>query len=686
MEKFRYAPLRKHARAIRLITLQSGESDDDIYVELHDAQLPTQESGPGSVANNTRRLQDETTCVPEYTALSYVWGTEVDPGRITVSQGALTGALHVTRNLEVALRNLRKPSEARVLWIDAICINQDDIHEKSRQVAFMAEVYKHAQPVLVWLGAQEDDGEFGLEALHYWGSRVHLNWDKGEFEVSPTALDSNSPDQACFTSPQRSKETAKVSRREQQAVYRLINREWWRRLWIRQEVTTRACVKVRCGDSVEFDFKVVMTGMAVAAHVGYKLSLREGIRFARLKQMLITLTATTISSAGSYGFGSLRHALREVRWREPVDAIYAMLDLVPDSDKALGIIPDYTKTTAAVFTEVVVKMLDVNKDATFLTSCNLSSRSIPDLPSWVPDWSSQIETIPVESEWASARIAPHFHLEDCDTLALAAIRKGEVSDVWPSPPDFGHNVVAHILRILPLDLSQLYVDGRNLCSAYAEAFAAGLVSERYKNSDRYAPRAFGEQFLQCLANNRNLAAVLLHCPEPWQTRFNKYLADVLKGHQGRSFIATREGYIGLASMVAQPGDIVFVILGCDSPMLLRPTLVLNMKRNTQSPVTVVYELKWLVVGDCYVPGLKNGEAIYGQTGEEDVKFTLRCDDGEMELDGLQHPQTGRIRWHPRDMLLDAGIEVQGVLPSKRVLVAREALEKAGIETEMVRLI
>lgn len=157
---------------------------------------------------------------------------------------------------------------------------------------------------------------------------------------------------------------------------------------------------------------------------------------------------------------------------------------------------------------------------------------------------------------------------------------------------------------------------------------------------------------------------------------------VFEGHRGRSFITTREGYIGFASMAAQPGDVVLVILGCDSPMLLRPTSVSNAKRISQGLVTVVYELKWLVVGNCYMPGLMNGEAIYGQMGEEDVRFTLSCDGCDLTLDGLRHPQTGRIRYYPRDMLLDAGIEIQGVLPSKRVLIARETLGRAGVETEM----
>ncbi len=83
-----------------------------------------------------------------YEALSYVWGIEKAVNPI-VCHG---GAIPITANLERALRDLRLPNMIRPLWVDAICINQQDMEERARQVAYMRLVYRHAARVVVYLG------------------------------------------------------------------------------------------------------------------------------------------------------------------------------------------------------------------------------------------------------------------------------------------------------------------------------------------------------------------------------------------------------------------------------------------------------------------------------------------------------------------------------------------------------
>jgi hypothetical protein len=85
---------------------------------------------------------------PSYEALSYVWG---DPN-ITVPITVEDHPLPVTTNLETALRYLRLEDEPRILWIDAIVINQRDLKERATQVALMADIYGKAASVTVWLG------------------------------------------------------------------------------------------------------------------------------------------------------------------------------------------------------------------------------------------------------------------------------------------------------------------------------------------------------------------------------------------------------------------------------------------------------------------------------------------------------------------------------------------------------
>jgi hypothetical protein len=89
---------------------------------------------------------------PAFEALSYVWGCSDSPQDIECN-GHLKS---VTPNLCVALRRLRLVDKEQVVWIDAICINQENLDERSRQVLLMQEIYTRALRVIIWLG--EDEG------------------------------------------------------------------------------------------------------------------------------------------------------------------------------------------------------------------------------------------------------------------------------------------------------------------------------------------------------------------------------------------------------------------------------------------------------------------------------------------------------------------------------------------------
>ncbi|KAN0116731.1 Heterokaryon incompatibility [Hyaloscypha variabilis] len=83
---------------------------------------------------------------PHYEALSYVWGTEKAPDPILLDGQPF----YITENLKDALIMVRQGSQKeRVLWIDAICINQNDLSERSAQVRQMRQIYSSAERVLV---------------------------------------------------------------------------------------------------------------------------------------------------------------------------------------------------------------------------------------------------------------------------------------------------------------------------------------------------------------------------------------------------------------------------------------------------------------------------------------------------------------------------------------------------------
>ncbi|PMD18892.1 heterokaryon incompatibility, partial [Hyaloscypha hepaticicola] len=87
-----------------------------------------------------------------YTALSYVW----DPPTLTAQISIDNLPISITSSVHTALLALRSPYEYPYLWIDQICINQDNIQEKTEQVKLIREIYHNAERTIAWLGPRPD--------------------------------------------------------------------------------------------------------------------------------------------------------------------------------------------------------------------------------------------------------------------------------------------------------------------------------------------------------------------------------------------------------------------------------------------------------------------------------------------------------------------------------------------------
>jgi len=115
---------------------------------------------------------------PPFEALSYVWG---DP-RTKVAFKIGSHTLHITENLYTTLHHLGKPTlvekgpgttSSRRIWIDALCINQNDVQERNEQVRLMFSIYQKAARVLVWLGEERDDSDLAMNLiLHMYAEKL----------------------------------------------------------------------------------------------------------------------------------------------------------------------------------------------------------------------------------------------------------------------------------------------------------------------------------------------------------------------------------------------------------------------------------------------------------------------------------------------------------------------------------
>lgn len=131
MEEYQYAPLQSGGQ-IRLMHLEPAlKFDDDIHCSLHPAAIGT----------------------AKYEALSYVWGDGAKKGRILLGDKYL----EITDNLNVALRYIRTKRKPRMLWVDAVCINQSNLLERNSQVKLMGQIYAGSLHGLIWLG-EADNG------------------------------------------------------------------------------------------------------------------------------------------------------------------------------------------------------------------------------------------------------------------------------------------------------------------------------------------------------------------------------------------------------------------------------------------------------------------------------------------------------------------------------------------------
>ena len=133
-----YRPLA-NADEIRVLSLEAGKPSYPIRCQVHHVKLSQ---------------------VPNYEALSYMWGPHVLK---TISLGGQS--FPVRENLWQASFHLRLDNSNRILWLDAICINQNDESERNHQVTQMGQIFSRASRVLAWLGLDDPNTYIALETL-----------------------------------------------------------------------------------------------------------------------------------------------------------------------------------------------------------------------------------------------------------------------------------------------------------------------------------------------------------------------------------------------------------------------------------------------------------------------------------------------------------------------------------------
>ena len=136
-----YRPLDTERHQIRLLSVSAaGELDEPLRGDLDVVSMDDR---------------------PQYEALSYVWGQD----RALTPMAINNFNMEITQNLDVALRYLRHRDKPRVLWVDAICIDQTNFDERAQQVRQMRDIYYFSSTVLVWLGPPTSDSDLAMNSI-----------------------------------------------------------------------------------------------------------------------------------------------------------------------------------------------------------------------------------------------------------------------------------------------------------------------------------------------------------------------------------------------------------------------------------------------------------------------------------------------------------------------------------------
>jgi len=483
--------------------------------------------------------EDEHNYHPRYEALSYMWGEADNQQVVIVEPGQLSGpeakarTLLVRNNLATALRHLRERVSSRILWIDAISINQTDDAEKPGQVSRIAEIFRSAYRVVAWLGPAAASSQRALEALDYIGKQIEIVGGGDAYCASPAAVDRS---WATTTSP------LPIDELTWNAIDELLQIPWFERLWVVQEmILSNHRAVIQCGDHqiaiVSFRRAIICLGHSQNAPPGVHYGTRVifGLFFKKrgtLKNVLVTLY--------------------NKRCTDKRDHVYGALGLFPPM-LAKNIRPDYSVSVAQAYMATTLAHMRLVHRLELLRMSFQIRRTIQ-VPSWVPDFSATFPTLRhPEGGFCSGISRAEFTLKSPDTLEVIGLRCAAVGSVGRSLMfwDRDSDPIDVMMSWRPQGLDTAsYPTGDGLSHAYAITLMNFDLRERFVDM---TTQPYLRDWMATLAHIGLLSELWAGGQWVAPQLMNRYIQESIYRCTGKAFIETDEGYIGLAIADAQPG-------------------------------------------------------------------------------------------------------------------------------------
>ncbi|KAF6810067.1 ankyrin and het domain protein [Colletotrichum musicola] len=532
-------------------------------------------------------------------------GNGLQPGCFLDIRAKPTGTLKIGQNLADALRNLRREGKHRTLWIDAICINQNDNDDRSRQVQRMGDIYRNAELVVVFLSPASDQNNRALEIIRQLATVY--DWTLTNEIVR---VQSSDPEYA-YGKP------LPYNAEDWLCLHGLFGLPWFRRVWIRQEITLANKAVMMIGRE-ELDWP---TFRGVSMCIKFKMwqfpaPLVKGLSDQLADYMVNMFALQSLSSCATFFQFIGRTGISECKDKR--DYIYGVLDLCD-----LDITPEYNKGEREVHVEAFVNHTSHMRDLRLLLFCNMA-----DGPSWAPDFSRPISGLLTEApsfacgdtvhlpasaaalqaggeeEWR--RISNNF--DGCDferlsdmELKVLAVHGGTIEwhTEWMPQENYGDKT-KNILRSWFRDV--FTVHGHDVSDdRTTEALVRAIMFGHLKG-----------EWIEVMPSLEECRYVLLqdvegYSPSPAVVYQNNNLAyfpprqifNIMKTFlPGTALFKMSGNHFALGFGDFGAGDGIYVIKGCPKPMILRPE-----------------GGRYKVIGACVAPHLRRGEAFLGPLPE-----------------------------------------------------------------------
>jgi hypothetical protein len=581
---------------------------------------------------------------PPYFALSYAWGTQAQDVPFHVDGQVLC----VSPNLADVIWRLRgltiedSASDTRVkwVWIDKICINQDDLAERSRQVQLMGSIYTQAIRTLIWLGPDFSSCSAAWRLIDQIYDVFQRENPRAKFVADIPFRMYSDRNHTASGLPGWDHELWWHLRR-------LFELPWFTRAWVIQEVALSGGDPVILHGEHRYPWHRLGWASSWLRRNGY-------LRLAQIPNQVqnVDTISNIRRSHTRWRLDALLVATSiKCRAEDQRDKVYALLGLAAEN-RNLAHIPDtlrpnYELDIAAVYTKVALFFLREYKSLSILTRASGVSSAVSQaqrkhkfelLPSWVPNW---CDFAVVEREVAkSLSWLSHPSTADAPTLGFPEhynASAGLPAKLFESPDQ-------SVLRLSGLKVDtvvsatqfddELQSSGRyareppllqlwkaavpflpevRAITGWITSWAKATTAEQYRLSGSTAEQIIrdGSAYLLTLLSNneyqescstpqsdgRDIIGLLSELsiggdPESYTSLAGNFCLN-------RKFIVTSKGHVGIGPVETQPGDLISVIFGGGVPYILR----------TQ-------ESSFLFVGESYIHGLMDGEAVQSwQQGE-----------------------------------------------------------------------